>query len=153
MTTTDLPRPIARADIRVGDRIRAEWTTCGVERTSTGTVDSIDDKILRSADGGYIGWIGGSPDAGTYTLLDRPAPALPTEPGSVILASRIDGVDYDPPVPLAYTTPAYPSDTAPWILLGDEGDRRRWYSPDKIESWAPARIVPADEIEKGGARG
>lgn len=146
MTTTTLPRPIAREDIRVGDRIRAEWTACGVERTSTGTVDSIDAKILRSADGGYIGWIGGSPDAGTYTLLDRPAPALPTEPGSVILASRIDDVDYDPPVPLAlaYTVRFHHH---PWMLLGDRGDRDRWYRPERIKSWVPARIAPTDEPE------
>lgn len=74
-----------------------------------------------------------------------PAPeslALPIEPGSVVLATRIEGVEIDPPVLVALTDDR---DDTPWLAMQANAAGARWIAPADITEWIPARVVPDDE--------
>ena len=124
---TDETTTIPGTEARVGDTVSRVLD--GV--TITGMVASTaDDGYLITAEGGYIGHA-----ADTYTLLHRPTPAPPTEPGSVILASEVRGVTFDPPVALR-------CDGDGWARLDEESiGGRYWHGPEHITAWVEAKIV------------
>jgi hypothetical protein len=77
-----------------------------------------------------------------------PAPALPTEPGAVVLASRIRGHVFDPAV-LAVRAPDGHMGT--WMTPGirlpgpGHGAPTMWFHVPDITEWTPASVVPDDE--------
>lgn len=69
-----------------------------------------------------------------------PPPALPTEPGSVVLVAMLDGVREDPP---AIATRLY-SDLGIWQVYRAGGVPEQ-YAAEDITEWIPAQVVPADD--------
>lgn len=67
-----------------------------------------------------------------------PPPELPTEPGSVVLASRAGGREFDPPVVAVLSDDR---DALPWWVPFGNHDQ----APEEITEWIPARVVPDDE--------
>lgn len=134
-----LPRTIALSEVRAGDRVRVEWSHEDGDRTfaTTGTFASIDeDGDPLTAAGAVIGpnYLYQYTDA-MVTLLDRPAPPLPTEPGSVIVDATIRGVPGQ--VAMLRTD-------GDWATPGLVGDLR-WHHPEHITAWTPALVVTDGE--------
>lgn len=74
-----------------------------------------------------------------YFRLPEPRPALPTEPGSVVLATMVRGVRLTEPVLLhreAFNSPIWSS------ALPIDG--RSAHRPENITDWTPAVVVPAE---------
>ncbi|MDR6268890.1 hypothetical protein [Arthrobacter russicus] len=94
-------RTIKATDIRVGDTI--QWTTlvCGisakwkmtVSRIAAGTVGNIEFFKVYNQQGGIRHF-----DADDeFYLVDRPAPKLPTKPGSLVYVEEFEGEEIEPP--------------------------------------------------------
>ena len=134
MTDTFEERQITRDEIRVGDRILATYfDSGGIKMTYEFTVADVEGNILKTPEGGEFRLYDVLYD---YVLLDRPKPALPTEPGSVI-------VDV--------TTGAY---TVPVAILLREGmwsgpasglDKSVVFDSGMIRAWSPARVVKGEK--------
>ena len=136
MTDTFEERQITRDEIRVGDRILATYLNSGgIKETYEFTVEGVEGNILKTPEGGEFHLYDTLYD---YILLDRPKPALPTEPGSVI----VDVETYIRKYPIM-------------LLVGDE----LWHAPtstseeatyyavlsENIQSWSPARVVKGEK--------
>lgn len=134
---TTLPRVIPLSEVRVGDTVRVEWPEGDVTLSSTAVVVRIDDiGNLRSAAHRIIGpwYMSGRGDL-TVHLLDRPAPSLPTEPGSVIVDATIRGVE-------GCTAICEGEDI--WTTV-DYVEGYLFHDPRDITAWTPARIVADGE--------
>ena len=68
-------------------------------------------------------------------LLDRPAPSLPTEPGSAIVDATIRGVE-------GCTAMLDPD--GDWCTPGD-ANGFRYHRPEHVTAWTPARLVADGE--------
>ena len=126
-TITDL------ADVRPGDWVKAEYLHGGRAHPFEG--EAWEDG------GGYL-CVGatiirldgfGSPAHIRFISASRPAPALPTEPGSVILASKVGGVELDPPLVMFR---GYDGWVSPRTINGDV-----WHEPEHVQEWVPAEVV------------
>lgn len=129
------PRVIRPEDVRVGDTIRVECPAFGMTITRTGTVASLDGHgSPRTAEDGCLWGATILGEATTVTLLDRPEPTLPTEPGAVILCAEVRGEPYDgiavlgsagawwTPVPVGGCSFHKPEDIGPgWPRPGRKG--------------------------------
>lgn len=73
----------------------------------------------------------------------KPAPELPTEPGSVVLATRVDGEAFDPPLLLVLTSD---EDDHPW-LNPLRARALRFLRSGDIQEWIPASVVPDETGE------
>lgn len=76
---------------------------------------------------------------------ETPAPTLPTEPGSVVLATAVGGHRFDPPTLAVRTND---TDSEPWILPATAPhvlDGEWWHKPEDITDWIPARVVRDDD--------
>lgn len=134
----DFSPVIASKNVRVGDRIRVEYMSGPVEYVRTGVVVALTAEGTALAEDDRILW--SATQQGTITLLDRLAPVLPSEPGSVIIATihRTTGVllvldDTDDPSwwsAVRVTTPTGPA---------------RWHSPQDITEWTHAKVVPLEQ--------
>jgi hypothetical protein len=123
-------RKIASEDVRKGDTIRATFMANGLVATREGVAHGKSPSgVITTVEGGYIGC-----ETSNLYLVDRPKPVLPTEPGSVIIATKVRDL------------------TGEWAmaLVG-----KNWYSagrvcglyahtPERIQEWIPAKIVPAE---------
>lgn len=79
-------------DIQKGDTIRRSMTIRDITETRAGVVADKDSEGNWMTDGGsLISYI----DRANFYLIDRPAPPLPTKPGTVFRATEIRGVQCD----------------------------------------------------------
>ncbi|GAA2546053.1 hypothetical protein GCM10009861_02310 [Neomicrococcus aestuarii] len=126
-----IEKQILLSDARVSDRIRREYEVFGVEMTATGIVQHVDSEkvyVGNSEDDSLRWFFDDYAEATTFYLVHRPAPPLPTEPGSRIKVTKII------------------FDTGEWLArLGANGtwslfDLTReadvlWAAPHHIEEW------------------
>ncbi|ROR94034.1 hypothetical protein EDD28_3464 [Salana multivorans] len=128
----------------MGDTVRVEWTEDDVTPSRTGVVAGIDgDGTLRSPSCRAIGPYTLRQLAGRTVvradlivyLLDRPAPTLPTEPGSMIVDATIRGIE---------GRTAILNDCGIWNTPRNVRGHRS-HSPEHITAWTPARIVADGE--------
>ena len=126
-TITDL------ADVRPGDWVKAEYLHGGGEHPFEGEAwvgESwylrVGVTIIRWEDEGSQPYI-------RFISASRPEPVLPTEPGSVILASKVGGVELDPPVVMFR---GYDGWLSPRTINGDA-----WHEPEHVQEWTPAEVV------------
>lgn len=122
-----------REDLRVGDIATFAYDghkfTGPLWERSTGTL-LIGDSTVRAINGL---WLAGH----TFVRATRPAPSLPTEPGSVILVSECRGERVDEPV-LAVL-----AGDGEWVTFGRMFGEHNWYLPEHIAAWTPAKVVAA----------
>ena len=126
-TITDL------ADVRPGDWVKAEYLLRGGKYPFEG--EAWEDRSGHLRVGGTIIRFeaGGIPSSIRLVSATRPAPALPTEPGSVILASRVRGVELDPPLVMLRRHSGWMS---PRPINGCV-----WHEPERVQEWVPAEVV------------
>ncbi|GAA2546046.1 hypothetical protein HD598_002119 [Neomicrococcus aestuarii] len=122
-------REIEFKDIRVGDTIRREWVRRKVEWTSKGEITAVHaDDLCVEVEGEGL-WC--QRDGKTYILVNRPTPKLPTEPGSVIIATKVRGVEGKWRMMLAmyevWLSPERINDT-------------QWHTDDNIQEWTLAEV-------------
>ena len=126
-TITDL------AEVRPGDWVKAEYLYRGRAHPLEGEAWEDGDgylcvgvTIIRLEDGGNPSYI-------RFISASRPAPALPTEPGSVILASKVRDVELDPPMVLFRGHDVW------WSPRHIKGCV--WHRSRHVQEWAPAEVV------------
>lgn len=132
---------IKAADIRPGDTI--QWTTlvCGisakwkmtVSRIAAGTVGNTEFFKVYNQQGGSDDFAADD----EFYLVDRPAPKLPTKPGSLVYVEELQGEKVDPPI-LAIITP-----TGDWVAGGRLPNGADWTPPGKITEWSEATVAKA----------
>lgn len=125
-------------DIQKGDTVRVITDERGVIVTREGTVHELDSYWWRNADGSGIA---PSPEATSYPnptihILSRPAPQLPTQPGSAIWI--IDGLYGSS----TFTnTPATLKADGYWNAVSDNGVCVSYLTPKHITTWEPLKHV------------
>ena len=73
--------------------------------------------------------------------VEREKPALPTEPGDVIIATEVRGVKYDGP---GNGWRMFLDIDGDWLsAVGINGRGRVWHAPKHITAWTEAVVVPA----------
>ena len=134
---TTLPRVIPLPEVRVGDTVRVEWPYGDVTVSRTAVVARIDgDGDMCSSAGVLIGpWYTSGRASVVVHLLDRPAPSLPTEPGSMIVDATIRDVE---------GCTATRDGEGRWVTT-DPVDGYRYHRPEYITAWTPARLVADGE--------
>lgn len=76
-----------------------------------------------------------------YAGLEPAGPSLPTEPGAVVLAYEVRGMNLDRPQLLVRS-----ERTGLWWSPTPLGDDERWHHDDEaIRRWSPAVVVPAGD--------
>lgn len=135
--------PDIRADeVRPGDKVRHERHAGGIGTVEIYTVATIGDE----GDSVLFGVIGGAQrlllKELSLILVDRPAPKLPTKPGSIILAYEVLGKRIE----------------SGWPMIADEDGEwtgvvpvsgRYWHESEDITDWSPATVTKATStIEK-----
>jgi len=122
-------------DIRKGDTIRAEYIMGTITHGRTGVAYEKDsDGDWLTVDGSWLTDVLSTTHPRTYTLVDRPKKELPKEKGSVIIATRVRGVE-------GRWTMFLDGD-GDWIAP-EEIDTYSWHNGDKIEDWIPVNLVEA----------
>lgn len=128
------------ADVRLGDTLLRAWDT-GHNRNTYYEFE-VNENSLEA--GTQSGWV--------HYLIDRPRPNMPKEPGTLIIAKKVRGVEFPEGIVLRRNKgkdSAYQS--VYWIseeLVADMGQygRPRHYDrhpESKIEDWVLAKVVPA----------
>lgn len=129
---------ISFEDIRKGDRIRVTLKFEDITSTFEGVAKHLIDSGDRWATATYKGLAVRGTNYASIELLERQAPELPTEPGSVITnVVSTQGVEYGA------------------MFLDYQGDWEavvlpnklafRWLLPSEIKSFRLAKVVPADD--------
>lgn len=123
----------SRVDLRVGDI--ATFTYQGHEFTGplwNGIRDdlTLGDTLVRFPMGTWSHYF-------EFVRATRPAPSLPTEPGSVILVSECRGERVDEPVLAMMIS------EGEWVTFGHMFAGYDWYLPEDITEWTPAKVVAA----------
>jgi hypothetical protein len=127
-------KEIGEDEIRKGDRIRVHTTSGGWRNI---TVEGVAAR--RSSSGAWStedwGALTYSENAGKHRiyLLDRPVPKLPTEPGSVIIATKVRGA-------VGEWVALYDAGGAYWTTQGVAGGNTV-HQAEQITEWRPAMIV------------
>lgn len=121
-------------DLRPGDLLRV-WPPDEPDRWAEGPICEMS--VGRLIVGGLIiGWVSGEWITDRFDLTAHPArrtvPDLPTEAGSVILVTALDGKR------LAEPMPAMLGNEGRWFVVGYD-----WYSADRITGWLPATVTEA----------
>lgn len=129
---------IEREDILPGDTIKATTDAHGVTQERSGKVAYQNADGIRTDEHGYI-WFSGWADKWVFDLIDRPKPALPTETSSIIIATRVRGVDGCWPMFLRKHSEHHLSW---WAVEGINGFMG--HDPEDIEEWTLAKVVPAE---------
>lgn len=119
---------IKREDIQVGDTIKATCVLGGVLTQRSGRVFNMTPSI-RTDEGCYL-WNSGWDGEWVFDLIDRPKPKLPHNPGSVIIASRIENYGSSH-VPLFLRHDGY------WVTNASG----LHFLPEEILEWKLAKIV------------
>ena len=126
-TITDL------AEVRPGDWVKVEYPDRDRARPFEGEAWEDRSGNLRVGSS-YIRLENGEESTfACFISATRPAPALPTEPGSVILASKVGDVRLDPPVVMI-------RGSAYWRSAHRIG-RQMWHGSDDVQEWVPAEVV------------
>lgn len=118
-------------DIRKGDTIRSTYNFEDMKIARTGVVGRIDDAGNWVNRAGAVIAYAPKDVKSTIYLLDRPKPALPTEPGSVLLEATLEG---GVEVGLMFLT-----GHKKWCYVGGSAD------PERIISFTVGKIVEADQ--------
>jgi len=124
-------------EVRIGDTIRTSTSISGVKTTRELQVSSIYDSgrtlafetkelgetlVLRVDD---------------VELVDRPAPKLPTTPGSLVWITKWSGGTLPQPVF------AMRDDSDTWRAATKLPDATRWLTPDEILEWSEVTVAKA----------
>lgn len=128
LITEPIGQVIKFEDIRKGDRIRVTF--------DDGDLTNIGVASELSADWWYTPkgrLLVAFQSVAVITLLDRPKPELPTELGSVIIATEVRGVKG--------RWELYLLSERNWIAV-DRIDGYRYHDPKRITEWELAKIVP-----------
>lgn len=126
-----MEKEIEFKDIRVGDTIRREWVQRKAKWTCEGEVTAVQADDLCVEVEGASSWChtGGR----TYILVNRPTPKLPTEPGSLIKVTKLNGKSSEWLARLG--------GDEWWDLFALTGENNGgWASPDEIEEWHHVEI-------------
>lgn len=130
---------ITKEDIKDGDTILTQWETASGYTT-------YQEFVVKSPE--EFGHLEGM----RYYLIERPKPKLPEEPGTMILAKRVRGVEFPEGILLwRNKAKATGYNAVYWISheqVADMGQygRPRYYDRHpvtKIEDWVLAKVVPA----------
>jgi len=122
------------ADVRPGDIVT--WRHHGHEYTGPCYAGDSDNALS------VAGWLLRSDDRGPgpvakFVSAERPTPALPTKPGTVILVHEVGSVAQEPPVP---------------AILDGEGDPMgifpdgAWVGRHRVSAWQLAEVTPVGEV-------
>lgn len=77
-----------------------------------------------------------------FVALPEPKPALPTEPGSVVLARRVRSESVTGPGAVLLRGQSY------WTSWPSLGESESIYHPDEhVEDWVPATVVPTEHLK------
>lgn len=128
LITEPTEKVIKFEDIREGDRIRVTFDDDDI--TLTGVASELSAVWWYTPKGRFLA---ASETVAVITLLDRPKPELPTEPGSIIIATEVRGVKG--------RWELYLRSERNWIAV-DGIDGYRYHDPKHITEWEPAKIVP-----------
>jgi hypothetical protein len=125
---------IDRADVKVGDRVRLfqNGYTVDMKVAEMGTDPC---RVIIRARECALGGIVVLKGAEVYRRR-VPKPKLPTEPGSVIIATKVRGVKGRWSMML---TPFIVGDHSPWISESRIDDEM-WHGPADIQEWVPAEV-------------
>lgn len=126
LITEPTEKVIKFEDIRKGDRIQVSFD----DLTFIGVASELSGGWWYTPKGRLLV---ASETVAVITLLDRPKPELPTEPGSVIIATEVRGVKG--------RWELYLRSERNWIAV-DGIDGYRYHDPKHITEWEPAKIVP-----------
>ena len=122
-----------REDLRPGDVLRV-WPQAIPEQWAEGPIYEMSGGRLMVA-GVSLRWGHGEWATDRFDLTAHPArrtvPDLPTERGSVILVTAINGERLDRPAPSLA-----PAIGGAWFVYG-----RGWHFPDDITAWIPATVT------------
>lgn len=128
LITEPIGQVIKFEDIRKGDRIRVTFDDDDI--TLTGVASELSAVWWYTPKGRLLA---ASETVAVITLLDRPKPELPTELGSVIIATEVRGVKG------RWELYRYIDDV--W-LSARTIERRDSHFPEHITEWELAKIVP-----------
>ncbi|MDN5670057.1 MAG: hypothetical protein L0G87_16855 [Renibacterium salmoninarum] len=124
-------------EVRVGDSIRTSTSINGIKTTRELQVSTIEDFGRTLAfETKEFGETFVSEDA-DVELVNRPAPKLPTKPGSLVYVEKFQGEKVDPPI-LAILASA-----GDWVAGGRLPNGADWTPPGKITEWSEATVAKA----------
>ncbi|AJT42400.1 hypothetical protein [Psychromicrobium lacuslunae] len=133
-----MSRPILARDVRPGDTVRENRDIADMAAVFTFPVAKVEPykngKWIRLAT--TRGVIRNYSPDDELTLIDRPAPQLPTEPGSVIIAYEVRGVRNEDGWRMMLTS----GEACPWIS-SQYVDGYPWHDPEHITDWLPATVT------------
>jgi len=151
-----MSRPIKAGEVQPGDTVQYECTQMGIAAIYTIPISKV---VIRDSDHWVLvetAKLGrrGFPANTELTLLDRPAPQLPTEPGSVITAYEVRGERNENGWRLMYIAcDDFAAGPDNWISETDIAGAI-WHYPENITSWLPATVTtnkePSDEVHNHG---
>lgn len=123
-------------DIRKGDHITVTYVDGDLIRTVNGVAAEFSDGEWLTAEGWFLAGLRYTPES--IFLEDRTEPALPTEPGSVIMdVVTHTGIEY------GTMFLDYQGDWEAFLV--PDKSSFRWLIPSEIKSFRLAKVVPADD--------